>query len=241
MSQITETAKSRISAAIRKWIIDLNKYPGWREWNRSKISYALYFDDEIQPSTRHSTEFKFSPEIEIEHAVIMSYMTLQDTVHSLRDVEWYFRRYPFAGTSVTRHSHLTNCCELYYSRFYRFRERLKNLFDAVERATPNHNLDVGKFIKLFDKTFDKEIRARHNLHHRERFDEVAISRIFLTESFAASKDQDIWHKEHLAHYRRTTNEWASRTVLCAEKMDRVLEAVATALLEICTFLKVRCD
>lgn len=213
----------------------LNDYPGWRAWKRSQIGYTLYFDDEFMRKER-AGEFTFSAEVEAEHAVVTRYLELQDTVNSLRDVEWYFRRYPFAGTPVTRYNHLTHCCELFFGRFYQFKERLRTLFDAVGQAVPNHNMDFGKFIRLFDKTFEDEIRARHSVHHRERFDEVAISRVFLLESIATSKLEKGWGKEHLSHYRKAANEWAARTRLRADTMDEFVQAVTIALLKVCPFL-----
>lgn len=236
MNDKADPAKSRMSRAIRNWMVNLNNYPGWREWQRSKISHILHFDEELELSAALPNEFKFSSHVEIEHAVITLYLALQDTVNSLRDVEWYFRRYPFANTPVSRYAHLTYCCELFFGRFYQFRERLKNLFDAVKKAVPNHQLDVGGFIKLFDKTFEDEIRARHNVHHRERFDDVAISRVFMVESFLATSDQASWHKEHLIHYRKAAKEWAVRTRRRADEMDRFVEGVAGALLNVCMFL-----
>lgn len=236
MNDGSETARDRMSRATQNWMKQLDEYPGWREWRRSKIGHALHFDDEFMPPKEMAAEFKFSAPVETEHAVIMQYLTLLDTVNSLRDVEWYFRRYPFAGTPVTRYDHLTHCCELFFGRFYQFKERLKNLFDAVKRAVPNHGLDVGKFIKLFDKTFDDEIRARNGVHHRERFDEIAISRVFLTESIARSKPALGWEREARSHYRKAANEWAARTRRQADRMDQFVEAVADALLKVCPFL-----
>ncbi|MBC7906380.1 MAG: hypothetical protein H7Y60_06485 [Rhodospirillaceae bacterium] len=196
----------------------------------------MHFDDEFMPPKEMAEEFKFSEKAEAEHAVVMTYLTLLDAVSSLRDVEWYFRRYPFAGTPVTRYNHLTHCCELFFGRFYQFKERLKNLFDAVKRAVPNHGLDAGKFIKLFDKTFDDEIRARHGVHHRERFDEIAISRVFLMESIAILKPERGTENECRSLYRKAANEWAARTRHKADRMDEFAEAVAEALLKVCPFL-----
>jgi len=216
--------------------VKLNEYPGWIEWRRSSISHTLYFDDEFVPRREIAREFKFSAKVNAEHAVVTRYLELHDTVSSLRDVEWYFRRYPFAGTPVTRYNHLTHCCELYFGRFYQFEARLKKLFDAVTQAVPGHGLDVGKFIKLFDKTFDDEIRARNGIHHHERFNDIAISRIFLTESVAALGSNPGQEKEVLSHYRKAANEWAARTRRQADEMDKFIEAVAVALLKVCPFL-----
>ncbi len=236
MSDNTEMARDRMWRAIRNWMAKLDDYPGWREWQRSRVGYTLRFDDEFMPPRKMACEFQFSEKVDAEHAVVRLYLELHDTVNSLRDVEWYFRRYPFAGTPVTRYDHLTHCCELFFGRFYQFRERLKNLFDAVKRAVPSHGLEVGKFIKHFDETFKDEIRARNGVHHHERFDDVAISRVFLTGSVATLKAGQGQEKQCLSHYRKAANEWAARTRRQADRMDTFIEAVATALLEVCSFL-----
>ncbi|WP_416898541.1 MAG: hypothetical protein ACMVY4_02035 [Minwuia sp.] len=235
------TAQERISGAIRDWIQKLQEYPGWREWKRSQIVYTLYFDDEFIPLEKNSEEFKFSPEIEMEHAVVTSYMELLSTVNALRDVEWYFRRYPFSRAPVSRESHLRYCCEMYFGRFYQFRERLKNLSKAVNSANSDHGLDFGKFIKIFDKEFDQEIRARHGVHHREAFDEVAISRIALLELTDTSDDRELRKRDYQSHYRKSANEWASRTRHRSHTLDKFVEAVADALLSACPFLNVARD
>lgn len=236
MSDRAETATDRMSRATRNWLVKLNEYPGWREWRRSTIGYTLYFDDEFTQPREGASEFKFSATTDAEHAVVTLFLELQDTVNSLRDVEWYFRRYPFAGTPVTRYNHLTHCCELYFGRFYQFKERLKNLFNAVRRAVPGHGLEVGKFIKLFDKTFEDEIRARHGVHHRERFSDIAISRVFLIECVVTWGSKPGSEKEFLFQYRKAANEWAARIRRQADQMDTFIEAVAAALLNVCSFL-----
>lgn len=229
-----ETSRERMSRAIRNWMISLDSYPGWREWQRGRIGYTLLFDDDFLPSSVHASEFHFNPQIESQHEVVVNYLTLLDAVFSLRDVEWYFRRYPFSGTPVTRHNHLSYCCELYFSKFYQFRERLKNLLNAVKKASPKYNLDIGGLLKQFDRTFDAELRERNSVHHRERFEDATISRIFLTET-AFTKAGSL-RKNHLSHYRKAANEWAARVRRRANELDAFVEAASEAILKTCSFL-----
>lgn len=232
----SSTAQERISKAIRGWMHKLEEYPGWREWKRLQIGYTLNFDDEFMPPNKQAEEFKFSPEMEKEHAVVTSYIELLSTTNALRDVEWYFRRYPFSHAPVTRESHLKYCCEMYFGRFYQFRERLKMLSKAVKSAVPEHGLDFGQFIKKFDKEFDQEIRARHGVHHHEGFDDVAISRIALLELTDTSDGREGRKRTYQSHYRKTAKEWASRTKRRSKTLDEFVEAVADALLRTCPFL-----
>lgn len=232
------TAQERISHALGDWLQKLQEYPGWQEWKRSQIGYTLNFDDEFMPLETLSEEFKFSPDIEREHAVVTLYMELLSTANALRDVEWYFRRYPFSRAPVSRESHLRYCCEMYFGRFYQFRERLKKLSKAVKNAAPDHGLDFGTFIKMFDKEFDQEIRARHGVHHHQAFNEVAISRIALLELMASSDGRDLPARVYRSHYRKTANDWALRTRRRSKALDQFVEAVAGALLKVCPFLVV---
>jgi hypothetical protein len=103
--------------------------------------------------------FTFPPEIEKQHAVVYQYIGLQQTVETLKECEYYFRRYPFRGLPVSRASHITNVCEMYFGRFYEFKERLKKYFEAVKAVSPNHNLDIGKFIRQYEKIFDDELNT----------------------------------------------------------------------------------
>ena len=161
-------------------------------------------------------------------------MELLSTVNALKDVEWYFRRYPFSNAPVSRDSHLRYCCEMYFSRFYQFKERLKKLFEAFKLVTPDHKLNIGMFIKQFNEDFKQEINERNSLHHDVAFDAVDISRIALYEITGLS-DSDPYTSQ--SHYRKISKEWAARVRRRSEHLDVYVEAVAKTLLENCQFLK----
>ena len=228
----------RIHSAIGNWMLKLNSYPGWKDWKRSQTRYILNFDDEFASAETFSSEFLFSPTMEREHAVVTEFMELVSTAKALREVEWYFRRYPFSRSPVSRDSHLRHCCEMYFGRFYQFRERLKNLSKAVQNMEPSHGLDFGKFIKAFDKEFDQEIKARNRVHHQAAFDEVAISRIALFDILDRSDRSEAIMREYHSLYRKTAKNWALRASRRSKILDRFLDAVAEALLKVCTFLVV---
>jgi hypothetical protein len=237
MSDLKRTARDQMTNGIRNWMTGLESYPGWREWRRGRIAYTLYFDDPFPISRdERPSEFKFADPVEKEHAVVIQYLGLEECVNSLKECEYYFRRYPFRNTPVTRYNHISNVCEMYFGRFYQFKERLRNYFDAVQAAAPTHNLDVGQFIKLFNKEFDAEMRARNSAQHHQRFEDVAIDRIFLTGSIDATREDRGWRQEHLKAYRKSANEWAQRVRRRAARMEEFLEAVAGATLNVCPFL-----
>ena len=222
--------------AIGTWLKDLEDYPGWRERRRKRLGHTLHFDDPLLKPSKPLGDFTFSDKMEKQHAVVFQYLELHEAISALRECEYYFRRYPFRGLPVTRHNHITNICEMYFGRFYEFRERLKRYFAAVKAAEPKHQIDVGGFIKIFDKEFDQELRARNGVHHHSRFGDVTIDRVFLTGSISMTSGGKGWEREHLAAYRKTAKEWAERVRRRGETMDQFLEVVADATLRTCTFL-----
>lgn len=233
------THRDRMQIAIAKFVRSLDDYPGWREWNRGKFGDTLYFDDEFWRDSDGPAEFRFDAEIEKRHAVIMRYFSLLQTPSELRDLEFYFRRFPYSGTPITRYAHLSNCCELYFSRFYQYKERLKKLFEAVREAVGKHGLAIGKFIKLLGKEFEPEIRERHSIHHRERFEDLEISRLFLIENAILSNPERVgkgWEQEQKRYYRIAGARWAKRCLTQSDRLDTFTEAVAEALLKVCPFL-----
>lgn len=229
------THRDRMSAATREWMTELSHYPGWKEWKRKQVSHTLYFDDPVL-APAHEEMFVFSEEIERQHAVVSQYLELQSTILSLKDCEHYFRRYPFRNNEVSHHDHLTNVCEMYFNRFYEFTERLKKYFNAVKVASPSSNLDVGIVIKHFEKTFEQELRARNNIHHDTRFQDLAINRVLLTGLLSIGPRDEGWKRERRAAYRKLTKEWAERVRRRGQKMDEFLEAVAAITLSQCEFL-----
>jgi hypothetical protein len=236
---MSETQRDCLLNAIGVWMTRVESYPGWRAWKRTQFAYTLDFDEMATSShDEQKDEFIFPDEMAKEHAVVAGYLGLHDTVHSLKECEFYFRRYPFRGLPVTRHSHIRNVCEMYFGRFYEFKERLKNYFDAVDASVPDHHLEVGKFIKSFDRTFNQELRSRNYIHHHNRFEDLAIDRVFLTEAISLNRKDKGWKTEHLIAYRKFANEWAQRVRQRGEKVDEFLEAVAIATLKTCRFLSV---
>lgn len=198
----------------------------------------MNFDDLYPDPARNEIEkeFSFPESIEKQHAVIMGFLALADSVGSLKECEYYSRRYPFKGLPVARYRHIVNVCEMYFGRFYEIRERVRNVLNAVNVLVAPHKLDVGKFLKTFDKAFDQEIRARHGIHHRERFDDVAINRIFLAETLASSDaENSSLFRANLGEYRRLASEWAKRVHERGKLMDKFLEVVAEAVVQNCDF------
>jgi hypothetical protein len=175
-------------SAVSRWLEWLEEYPGWKEWNRRKLRLTLHQEDWDERAKGAPEESVFSVEVDKQHQVVFQYLGLYQTLQALIDCEYYFRRYPFNGLPVSHHDHLTNICEMYFGRFYEFRERLKKYLNAVNGTLKNKDLDVGALIKHFDKLFDDELRARNSVHHHQRFADAAIDRVYLaTALFTRSR------------------------------------------------------
>lgn len=221
--------------AVRVWLINNHKnYPGWKEWQKKKIAHTLHFDDPFLPD-KLEDGFIFSDDIEKQHAVIMGYLHLHGTLHSFQDCEFYFRRYPFHGLPISRYQHITNVCEMYFSKVYQFKERLKEYFKALGAVTPDNKLEVGRFIKTFSTTFDQELRERNITHHHQDFRDIAIDRVFLLE--IGSEDKG-WKQEQRIAYRKLVDEWVRHVRDCSVEMEKFLEDVAAVTLSNCSFLSI---
>ena len=219
------------------WIEAVIRTDEFRKFKRDSIAWAIYSDDPEHVRPEELQVFEFPPDITLQHNLIMAYLSLLSNLEGLRQMEYYFRRYPFSGTPIARTDHIRNMCEMYFNHFYMFRERLKVVLNSLNEAIDPRKVDVGGFIKSYDKEFDQELRERHGVHHRSSFEDLAIDRIHLTEVLAMGSDsaRKRWHKEHLSAYRKMSREWAERARKRSAAVDRFAEAVAGAILA-CDFL-----
>ncbi|MFL9998746.1 hypothetical protein PQR34_45340 [Paraburkholderia sediminicola] len=237
-----KTAVDRMWKATGAFMQSLDAQPGWKEFQKAKMRRAI--DSAMDPDEMFlrddalPDEFLFPTNVAQQHDVVIQYLGLLESVSAVKSCEYYFRRYPFRGLPVSRHEHLTNVCEMFFGRFYEFRERIKKYSEAIAAVVPDHRLEFGKFIKQFDKEFDRELRERNQIHHHRRFSDLAIDQIFLTGVISQRRADKGWEAEHLAAYRKAANEWARRAKTRGARMDEFMEAIAEATLHVCSFLSV---
>ncbi|ASJ90203.1 hypothetical protein CBR61_04195 [Porphyrobacter sp. CACIAM 03H1] len=182
-------------------------------------------------------EFQFTAEINRQHEAILAYLSLAQSFYTLQQCEFYFRRYPFAHLPVSKEDHIRNMCEMYFNRFYEFKERLKRCLNAVD-ATIEGTINTGPVLKSFAKDFDQELRARNSIHHHERFDDGAIHGIGLALIMGYSdKVGPGWRDVANRGYRRSSAEWAARVKRRSKMVETYLEAVAGAMLDMCSYLQ----
>jgi hypothetical protein len=171
------------------------------------------------------------------HEVATLLFDLWGSVEALKQCEFYFRRYPFAGLPVSRDDHFRNVCEMYFGWFYMIRERIKKYLNKLNAINDDH-VDVGRFLKAYDREFDQELRARNSVHHSGPFEDLSIDRLRLTRLMSMGKTdrRSDWASEHDRAYRAATKEWALRVKRRARVVDVFIDAVAKATLERTAFL-----
>jgi hypothetical protein len=205
------SSDARLQAAIGAWLPKLAEIQGWEEWKRKVTAGTVVFDDPWRGGEKSIVDFKLPVDLDLQHAVITSYYALHSTLTSLRDCEYYFRRYPFRGLPVQKYEHLRYVCEMYFGRFYEFKARIKKCFEAINATLPaKRRLDPGPLIKAFDKEFREEIRERNGVHHHNRFEDVAIDNLFLLTMMSKNSLLDVaWKPRTDAAYQRSSKEWAN--------------------------------
>ena len=226
------TPHERIFASIRGLMVELDSTPGWKEWRRAKVAYTLRHDEPDAAKWRDLVpeEFMFPPDLEKRHAVLIAYLELAEGVGALKDCEFYFRRFPFRGLPLSRKTHLTYACEMFFNRFYEIRSRIKNALNSVNVLIAPRKVDVGAFLKLYDKTFDAELRARNSTHHHDRFADVTIDRLFLTETVGLAEDASpSLRNAQRQEYRALAKWWVDRVRKKSKTMQQFLDAVANAI------------
>lgn len=235
-SPLPSSSREQLHLAIGVWMRELEAYPGWKAWRKAKFALTLY-DDGIPSAVHasHPSEFVFSPEIDRQHDLIMQYFGIEQAVFALRDCEYYFRRFPFRGLPVHKHTHLTYMCEMFFNRFYELKERLKRYLNALAKLAPKHRIEIGPFLKTFEKEFDQELRERNGVHHHGRFEDLAIDRIFISHTVAERHDG--WARESERYYRQAVREWTARARRRSAKAEQFVEAAAQVTLDVCGFLK----
>src|SRR5260370_35031543 len=102
---------------------------------------------------------------------------------------------------------------------------------------PRSNVEVGRIIKLFKKEFDLELRMRNGVTHHGPFDDVDLSRLFITRIMSDSQDLKGkgWDRMHLSHYREFAARWSKRVKKRSADVQVYVEVVASLRLRYASF------
>lgn len=218
-----DTYRNRMSIATREWTKEFyERNPTWRTYIRKKLSSILW------GTTDFDETGTLTPESENQRALVVGYITLNIMVDDIQQCEYYLRRFPFRDLPVDRSSHVTNVCEMYFSKCYQFKERLKQFLNILNAQVPG--LQVGPVIRQYNRIFERELEARNAIHHEEKFSDLTIEKIFLSEKVMtdpAGRDYE---------YRRATRFWIREIQSTVIKLNQIIEAVAKATIEHLPFL-----
>ena len=211
---------------IFAWTDSMLEYPGFQEWQRERLKRTLFFDEfdhdddfvdfQADPSTTKSQDF------------CIAYLELISSAQAIRDCEYYFRRYPFDDLPITHHDHISYICDMFFSRIYQFREKLKRCLNIAKQVT-SLKFDAGKVIKAFDRTFDAELRERNSVHHHTRYDDIEIQKLSLANMMAFARDDKPWKWYRQRTYRQISRDWVKRVQSRARLIYQFLEEVSRAL------------
>jgi hypothetical protein len=217
-----------------KWIDANLTTPEFEEFRRKRLEYTLYDNN-----TQELAAFTLAPELSKQHAVIVAFHGMCRSQKTLAQCEYYFRRFPFRDLSISRDEHLQNICEFYFSSFYIMESRIKTTLTSLKVACPKSKLQVGKFIRAFQKEFDYELRARNRVHHHEPFDDIGLNRISITGMVSGSEDlqSKFWRGQHVFAYRKFAKEWSLQAQRRSRTMQSFVEVVALAILTEAAFLR----
>jgi hypothetical protein len=231
-SDIRELAMNAISGWIKRYV----EIPGFNEWKNRSITATILNGFE---STNCSIDtFPHSEAVLSEHAVIPAYLNLVTALQDIAEMEYYFRRYPFNGLPVSKSNHLRHTCEAFFSKLYIFEERMALALNEIDRVITPKKIDVGSVRKAFQKTFKKELRERHNIHHHFRYRDIEVDQISMidTLSIAPSVDAVAMGRLERFAYRRTTRDWVLRVKSRTKAASDFVDAVGRVMLTHCDFL-----
>ena len=220
--KLEDTNRNRMSIATREWAKEFyERNPIWRKHIRKKLSNILFDTSDFD------VKGTLPQEVEDQRVLIVEYITLNLMIEDIQQCEYYLRRFPFRGLPVDRSSHVTNICEMYFNKCYQFKDRLKQYLNTLKAQVPS--LEVGPAIKKYSRIFDQELKARNSIHHRERFSDLTIEKIFLYERMPT----DLAIRDY--EYRRATGFWIREIQFTSLRLTRLLKRWQKQPLKVCLF------
>ena len=149
MAKDTTSTKERqeeLLNAISTWISSKVSDPEHMPGTNNRMKYVLFHGiiaDEAEPEPSHAR----SQPIKTHGQLVTGYLGLVSLVFSLRECEYYFRRYPFKGLPISRSAHLRNAAEMVCDRVAQFRDRVKTITNHLNQLYPGERIQVGPNIE----------------------------------------------------------------------------------------------
>ena len=161
----------------------------------------------------------------MKYRVATCFLELEQTFLRIRNFDVYLRRYPFAGTPITRVDHLRIGVEAYLNEIYILRCRIKNLLNALQDALSG-GTKIERLWRAFrevDSSLKSILKARHRNVHHKRFDDEDLSMLTLFEIL--SVDNERFRRQFDLIYKPTRYRWIKIVRRNAEHLTVVLEFV----------------
>ena len=187
-----------------------------------------------------------TPEEELESAVVEGFLAVLGMLPSIRECEYYFRRYPFRDFPISRADYLRNCCEMLFDRISQLGDRIRFSLRAAKNQNPDGDFDIGKIVKAFDKAFSKVIRLRNQSHHNSRYNDAAVSQLASVElldiagklNLGDRGAANLWPSQldSKSLYRKSAKKWVSRVKAYEKAAESFVELTAQIILDSCSFL-----
>ena len=257
--QTTEEAADGLALLVTHRAILLNAATAWiQEGMQDQKRLALANRRILATLTQHldplenleEVDLPLSPNQALEAGVISGFMSVFMMLHSIRECEFYFRRYPFGNVKISRSDYLRNCCEMLFDRIAQMRDRLKILLNSIQKSVPNKKIPVGQIIKIFSRAFVGPIKIRNHVHHHDRYSDEDISQLSManllemadlyTLSSGAKEPPHTSLKLLLNQktlYQRAAKKWISRINSYEESAEFFVELVAQIILDECDFVR----
>jgi hypothetical protein len=231
----------KLFSNIIKWM-DVNlSSDEFKEFKRLQIGYVVAeeWQRRLGIVEDYPEPFSFPKEIEREHALIIAFFHLKQSHVMLSQCEYYFRRFPFRRTPISRDDHVRNMCEFYFGCFYIIRSRLKEVLNKLKDSCPHSRINLGAIIKQFDKIFDYELRSRNRVHHHQPYDDVEIDRIVLPRLLSVGEmpHLEAWERRHVKEYRKYAKIWADKAHKQSNIINIFVELVAELILNEAKYLQ----
>jgi hypothetical protein len=211
---------------------------GRMELANKSITHTLYQHILGQQDAPAVPQAVITPPEKQQMGVLHGYVNLASLRFTIRNCEYYFKRYPFAGLPLNRADHLRNICEMFFDRIVQFRDRLKATLNAIRADAPHQDIPVGKLLKSFDRMFDSVIRLRNQVHHSNRYDDHLIEQLNLISLLRRGENFPIPLPDEEMLFRRAAKVSSKRVQDHAAAIDGWCDTVAGLILDHCAFAKV---
>jgi hypothetical protein len=234
----SEQAQKELFERTTTWMkLNLTDHKEFLEWKNRQMRDILLSGLLPDHEPEFLEDFVFPKEIEIQLDLIQGYMELQSTLLSIKQCEFYFRRYPFATLGISRDAHISTCCELLFSRVYQFKEKWLAHLKRLSRRTKPTKIPTAFFEKQFRTVFDGILAARNEIHHERAYSDIQIKALGMGDLLALADSELNWTKVSQASYRQITNRWVKQVRSISKQIEVFAGFTAYLMLERCDFLQ----